>query len=525
MAPREWNAYVTLNITSRDSDSMTCVGNTRYGNRCRWGIEGRSYRKIRGILDAMEEQPPNKAVKSLEKLAYLSLCEEYHQNQADNMVENWKSAVFEAGKEYEEGMGLRKKNQALQKKLVQEEAKTEELEEKIQDLQARIGNKKELREQAAKIDRLEAQLVNERTNLTSATTRLKIALKTKEEQEDKAERYRRSLLKSKNDLVNLEGEKTDLSHKLALQKEELNTATRVSDDKFIEYERSLSQKDETIKETTAAFNDLRVEVTDLNSQLRQMNEQAFQMRQDLETATSEREILSIQLKDLTTKLDLESEASIKWQSDLLQTQIHGNALSKQIDDLKSALDNERQSSSELVLRLARSEAANTKMSNEKSDFQSQLEVQRQNYEKLSAELNLLKTERAALSTEADALRNQLAGELKTSAELGKELRAAKDNLSSNEMSLEKAQRALQNCQRRIDELKTSAAEKEKETSILVASLTKQLEFLKSHLLETWFLSHFETFKRWSKTVVEWVKDVVPRKRVLGGGDGEANCSV
>jgi hypothetical protein len=102
MAPPIWYPYRFLNITARDSYGMHCVGHTarHQGSRCRWDIPTESFNRIRSILDEMETKPPSDAYILLQRLAWLGLCEQYHQNQANRMVLEWSQAIDDAAKEY-----------------------------------------------------------------------------------------------------------------------------------------------------------------------------------------------------------------------------------------------------------------------------------------------------------------------------------------------------------------------------------------------------------------------------------------
>jgi hypothetical protein len=138
MAPRKWDAFKGLNITSRDSDGMTCVGTNRYGQRCRWDISSASFNKIRDLLNALEAQPPNEALDSLYGLAGLCLCQNFHQDQAYQMVDKWETAIMEAAEEFKKRMGLKKKVCVLEERLEKEKVKTQKLQKKVEELQGQV---------------------------------------------------------------------------------------------------------------------------------------------------------------------------------------------------------------------------------------------------------------------------------------------------------------------------------------------------------------------------------------------------
>ncbi|KAH8656699.1 hypothetical protein BGZ60DRAFT_532280 [Tricladium varicosporioides] len=131
MAPIKWDAYRSLNITSRDSGGTTCVGENKYGKRCRWDISDSKFSQICSILDEFETQPPTNAISSLERLAQLSLCEKYHQWQAFNKINKWEVAIQEATQFYESGKRLKEKNQELKEMLQKERSEKDELRRKF----------------------------------------------------------------------------------------------------------------------------------------------------------------------------------------------------------------------------------------------------------------------------------------------------------------------------------------------------------------------------------------------------------
>lgn len=527
MAPREWNAYVSLNITSRDSQKMTCVGNNRFGKRCHWDIDGAAYHKIRGILDAMETRPPNKAVKSLEKLAGLSLCRDFHQNQAGRIVEQWESAIIEAEKEYEKGMGLRRKIQVVQEKLGDEEAKTQALEKKLKKLQLQVGNQAVLGKLQEEIDGLRIQLAEEQATSTSVRNQLKTALSV-------AKKSRFAFLEREKEHEKLSEENAQISCQLAARNDQLElantqlgrsstTSARLEHElsvKSTEYQLSLSQMAQTINKITAERDNLHGEVAALESQLRQSNEQVAQMGQNLERAIAERTTLSSQAEDLTRELDIESKASSKYESDLLHTRAQHDALSKALVALRAQLDLERQKSSKLVLDLAQAGTTHTALVNEKSVIQSQLKTEYRKNEQITVKLNQLKAEYAALSTETNELRTELASEQKTCAQLRRELSTAKDELCTIKLALGETQSSLEIYQGKLDLLETSAAEREKDNSALIARLTDEIEFLKNHIFKNLFISLVDTWKRSILAGNEWIGNVRSSKRMVGEDDPE-----
>ena len=509
MASREWDAYSSLNIMSRHGYGMNCVGTNRYGERCRWNLGERLY-DIRALLDAIEGRPPNEAIELLEELARLSLCTDWgrqgHQYQAGEVISRWESAIMEAVKEYENRMGLRRRIDVVEENWGRVEAETEELQ--------------------AEIERLRVQLANEQANSTSMTNRCRTTQQRYEDQEKQTEEYRRAFLECERKVGNLKEENAEISRQLAVEKGSLELARRQCEEnsatsnlRSIEYQESLSQKAQTIERTTVERDKLRAELVTLESQLSQLNEQSIHMGQEIDRATTEHVNLSMQVENLTRELDLESKASSKYQSDLLQTRSHRDTLTKEVDNLRSQLDMERQKSSRLVLGLEQAETSRTTLSNEKGAIQSRLESKCQEFEELTAELSQLKTNHPI---ETEALRIELASEHETSARLNQELSATKEDLSVTELALEEAQASLKTYQRDNDKLQTEAADREKEYSDLITTLTNQIDFSRSHPFKTFSTTLIDIFKRRAKVVTGFKRNVKSSKRIVGANDPEVN---
>jgi len=98
------------------------------GNAMPVGHSSKKFSQICSILDEFETKAPADAISSLESLARLSLCEDYHQGQAFEKIDEWEVAIEEATQFYESGRGLKEKNRELKDMLKEERLKREELE-------------------------------------------------------------------------------------------------------------------------------------------------------------------------------------------------------------------------------------------------------------------------------------------------------------------------------------------------------------------------------------------------------------
>lgn len=185
MSPRIWDPYSVLNIIDRNNNTATCVGKTKFNKRCRWDISDVNVREIRMILDEREKKRPKYAKKSLKILAELSLCNDYHQGQASQVMEAWKAAIDDAEanlatdsqtiNDLKLKLQERKNKIALQSKSLQLAAENEDaLHNKVERQRSQLVGQgrdldqamKELEESLVRIKKLEAQqsIVHKKSN-------------------------------------------------------------------------------------------------------------------------------------------------------------------------------------------------------------------------------------------------------------------------------------------------------------------------------------------------------------------------
>ena len=186
MSPRIWDPYSVLNIIDRNNNTATCVGKTKFNKRCRWDISDVNVREIRMILDEREKKHPKYAKKSLNILAELSLCNDYHQGQASQVMEAWKAAIDDAEanlvtdsqtvNDLKLKLQERKNKIALQSKRLQLAAENEDaLHNKVERQRSQLVGQgrelgqamKELEESLVRIKQLEAQrsIVHKKSNM------------------------------------------------------------------------------------------------------------------------------------------------------------------------------------------------------------------------------------------------------------------------------------------------------------------------------------------------------------------------
>jgi hypothetical protein len=94
-----WDPLKVLQMVNPDRGGITCVGYApTCRRRCRNPINANNYSTARAILDALSYiQPTVKLLRpQLQKLAAVTLCVRYHQDQVDLMVEKWANMILNA---------------------------------------------------------------------------------------------------------------------------------------------------------------------------------------------------------------------------------------------------------------------------------------------------------------------------------------------------------------------------------------------------------------------------------------------
>jgi hypothetical protein len=336
MAQRKWDAYRCLNLAGRSDHGMTCVGTTRYGKRCRWDIPDEDFSRICAILDGFETEAPKKATPYLQTLARLSLCQDYHRNQAHEKTLEWQVAITDATKFYDSGRDLRTK---------------------IRDLEAVLHDETTMR----------ANLEGELTT--------KIALLSKEESA-------KSVLVTDN---------ASLRRQLEQAMDHANQLRNAASESANSYEMCLSGKNQQISNLQAEIDDRDVQIRD---HLRKENEIYLPLREDIKTVEDNNERLQDQVIGLTGQLKDQSQASNQISSELAQAkQVREQAVSQQIQ-LSSQMEVASQTNAELKSQLLGVQSILEESSEATSRMQSQLDA---NVEKMN-QLGLVISELEEKST-------------------------------------------------------------------------------------------------------------------------------
>jgi chromosome segregation ATPase len=456
MAPIQWDAYRSLNITSRDSSSMTCVGNNIYGKRCRWDIPNKKFSQICSILDEFETKAPAKAVKSLERLAQLSLCEKYHQGQAFEKIDEWEVAIRDAAQFYESGRGLKDKNRELKEMLKEERLQREELERKFE---AEISRRKEE-------------------------------------------------LKS---IGSMSLEVSSLRAKLKQAKAEERDSKEVAQKMSNSYDKCVAETEERISKLQAGWKDERLNMKTTLQKEAQTNRS---IRSELKKLKETEMTLANQASELTLRLETELHAKVTLESELILIKSERDSALSEKDDFKSQLQIAAENIDRFGLSLEEAEAARDTLSEEAKRLHARLSIEDQNIKAIGDAKAQLEEKYAGLFQEVGTLNAQLSSERRNGAELRQSLQTATDDLSRTQTQLRTVKEdfshnkdELKKLQVEFSKARDDFEEERRKLSLHQAAslarmdeLIQEMAYTKLHPFRTFFLNVFEVVISWSKSV-------------------------
>ncbi|KAM0427950.1 hypothetical protein ACHAPT_007410 [Fusarium lateritium] len=95
---------ITDGLRHGQSDTVTCLGIAKYGNRCRWDVLEPNLSEVRPLLRQMSQlKPESITIETLRRLARLCLCPKYHSNQVEQVVRHW-TGVLQAATQYHKNL-------------------------------------------------------------------------------------------------------------------------------------------------------------------------------------------------------------------------------------------------------------------------------------------------------------------------------------------------------------------------------------------------------------------------------------
>jgi chromosome segregation ATPase len=457
MAPIQWDAYRTLNIASRDSNSMTCVGNNRFGKRCHWDIPNKKFSQICSILDEFETKAPAKAIKSLERLAQLSLCEQFHQGQVFEKIDEWEVAIQDATQFYESGKGLKDKNRELKEMLKEERSQREELERKFE---AEISRRKQELESIGSI----------RLEVSSLRAKLKQAKAEERDSKEVAQKMSKS------------------------------------------YDKCVAETEERISKLQAGWKDERLNMKTTMQKEAQTNRS---IRSDLKKLKETEMTLANQVSDLTLRLETELHAKNALESELILMKSERDLALSENNDFKSQLEDCAVTIDQLGTNLEEAVEARDRLSEEEKRLHARLSIEDQNIKAIGDAKAQLKEKYAGLFQEVGTLNAQLSSERRSGAELRQslqtatddlsltqtQLRTVKENFSHNKDDLEKLQVEFSKARDNFEEERRNLSMHQAASLARMDELTQEMAYTKLHPFRTFFVNLFEVVISWSKSVL------------------------
>jgi chromosome segregation ATPase len=466
MAPQLWDPYRILNITARDSNMMHCVGHVdrHDGARCRWRIPSNNFAEVCSILDKMAVTPPDEVTdKILSRLARLSLCEDYHQNQKNRILDEWDEKVDAATKVYKrleklktrcsELIADKEKLLALLKEKVKqgnsEASDDSEAEARVEDISERLGQQLSSERRAFEIYKKDAEAVQKGHAALETILRSKLA----EADQVSAQQLKdlKRLMRIEADLVKGKGileSRLDMERKgtelivkqMGELREDLSAKIEDLQAQLSTERQNLHKLKETTSEAMTQKDLVAQEAESLRSQLTNERRNAQDQHRELKTARGQeaaiREELSnerqlsgqLRSKFVDMRATFSEQLKSGCQFDLREhfsfpeelkthfgeVETTQALLIRALEGLRSELDAERAKGVQLEQEIST-------MEEENSALTARLSNEHQNSEQLRKTLSDIETERAALSKETEDGQLQLSYELQKSEKLRKDL--------------------------------------------------------------------------------------------------------
>ena len=435
---------------------MTCVGNNRFGKRCHWDIPNKKFSQICFILDEFETKAPANAIKSLERLAQLSLCEQFHQGQVFEKIDEWEVAIQDATQFYESGKGLKDKNRELKEMLKEERLQREELERKFE---AEISRRKQELESIGSI----------RLEVSSLRAKLKQAKAEERDSKEVAQKMSKS------------------------------------------YDKCVAETEERISKLQAGWKDERL---DMKTTLQKEAQTNRSIRSDLKKLKETEMTLANQVSELTSRLEIELHAKNTLESELILMKSERDLALSENNDFKSQLEDFAVTIDQLGFSLEGAEESRDRLSEEEKRLHARLSIEDQNIKAIGDAKAQLKEKYAGLFQEVGTLNAQLSSERRSGAELRQslqtatnnlsltqtQLRTVKEDLSHNKDDLEKLQVEFSKARDSFEEERRNLGMHQAASLARMDELTQEMAYAKLHPFRTSFVNVFEVVISWSKSV-------------------------
>jgi len=461
MAPvnRKWDAYQTLNITNRHDYGMTCVGLNRYGKRCRWDIPDDKYERVYSILDELETKAPSDAASSFSRLAQLSLCQDWHQNQAFTKIREWTTAVQEATQFYDSSSGLEDKIQELEEMLEKETNRSKDMGQQIQAASERILS-------------LNLHTIQQDSALRQAKSDLSTEMDARKRAEKEA----------------MQNE--ERFHKMVFDHESLKMKTteriRLLREKKRKESEKLSMAEDALEYSQRAFREKNQELHKLTTKSDWQSKEMKAMSLELEEVDASETVLLAQKFDLTYELEVERHRIVTIESKLATVTNDRDIALLEKGDLRQCLL-EVSSTKDMLLE-------------EQERLKLQMDIEAERSKRLDMEKSQVEQSHAALVESMKTMADEFTTEQHAVEDLRKALEASKDgllsaqaqlrianeDLSRSKDELEGARADLAKTRREIEEGRRIATTKEGEMRARIEALMQERGYANGHPFRIFF---------------------------------------
>lgn len=409
-SPATWDAYKRFDVTGRYSRGMNCIGTNRHGKRCAWDIPKVKYDDLRRILDWVETQPPQDAEDYLRDIASLSLCQDYHQNQAYRIAEGWRVML----KEISDAVATTGPT----------------LEEKFQLLEERIGE-----EQKTKAD-LQAQVEKYKTQLSSLEISLGGQLHI-ERQNLEAERRKVEALRNDRDnrLVEASKESEDMKKK-EKEKDRIHAQNIAGLENTVAgLESTVEGLENTVVMSTKQKEEQKEQIAGLESTVARLESTVAVLENMVVISTKQGEKQKEEIAKQTEQI-AKQEAELKTRTDNIDTLENAKlALLQKVDNLSFLLGEEKKTREGVQTKSEKVESTNSSLLVEIENLNSQIVESTTTIEALKASVAEAERNEQEVSDRAKDLQTRLAEERKAKADLEETGGKLSDKLQSLDAEL------------------------------------------------------------------------------------------
>lgn len=367
-----------------------------------------------------------------------------------------------------------KENNKLYKKLIDQREQlvqksnliTEELNNKIQNLEERKNQIRNLKYETASLEDQKKQL-----NLTKQSLSRKIdeAQKNQEKQEIKLSMIENLISKYTNQLAKINEIKKSLAEKIKLSKQQLQTLERNIEN----LQEEKTKKDDLKNKLTNDIEELNSEITTAQKNQSNLLERKENLTKDLENTKNKINELELSISILEKKIETQ-KSDIRSRDELI------NSFNKDFKSLKEELEKNKKLTKEEIEKNKKLNEQIEKDISEKNDKIQTLSNENKN---LTLETNELKKLQEEKSDQLSQKQNEFEKQKKQLDELNEKLNNLKEELSKKNSSLDKQLKNLENVQNENKDLQSSLkknVEELKNLNVTLENTKAELSIAKNH---------------------------------------------